>query len=136
MQFTEAFKKLGYKLDAHRTDWSAANEQGVCVTIWRKEMGADGERLWHDSRIHADPIEQWNHKPGHSKRIKHLKKAVAEYDGLVDVVIVQGEPGVSYESAAPWEPDQRGHRWRVTFFDEAIGHWVVETEPVEAGGAK
>ena len=46
MQFTEAFERLGYSVEAQRQDWSAENEHGVCISLWRQEMGIRDGLLW------------------------------------------------------------------------------------------
>src|SRR5690242_640633 len=99
MKFVEAFERLGYAVEVQRQDWSAANENGVCISLWPKEIGHRDGLLWMNTQVHADPIENWGHKPGNLKRIKHLNRAVTEFGGRVDVVIVSGEPGQSYGTA-------------------------------------
>lgn len=127
MQFTEAFKRLGYSVEAQRQDWSAENEQGVCISLWQKEMGVRDGLLWMNTRVHADPLEGWESKPGNRKRIRHLRRALDEFGGRVDVVIVSGEPGVSYGTAQPWiaEGSRAGTHWRISDLDEGTGHFEV-----------
>lgn len=127
MKFTEAFEALGYGLDAPRTDWSAENSDGVCISLWKKEMGQRDGLLFMNTRIHADPPDQWQAKAGNRKRITHLRRAIDQHDGRVDVVIVSGEPGVSYGTAQPWIADgaRAGTWWQVTEFDEATGDFEV-----------
>ncbi|MHB1104707.1 MAG: hypothetical protein ACYC0C_18430 [Devosia sp.] len=130
MRFTEAFAKLGYSVVSPRQDWSAANERGTCLSLWKKEMGFEGGRSWVDTRIHAGPHELWASKHGNVLRIEHIRKAIKEFDGYVDVVLVQGTPGQGVDDAEPWIVDQRqGHRWRVTDFDGATGHFRAEVVP-------
>lgn len=128
MQFTEAFERLGYSVEAQRQDWSAENERGVCMSLWQKEMGVRDGRLWMSTRVHADPLEGWENKPGNRKRIRHLRRALDEFGGRVDVVIVSGEPGVSYGTAQPWiaEGGRPGTFWRISDLDEATGHFEVQ----------
>lgn len=127
MQFVEAFERLGYSVEAPRQDWSAANDQGVCISLWKKEMGIQDGLMWMDTRVHADPIENWTNKPGNRKRIRHLRRALDEFDGRVDVVIVSGEPGVSYGTAQPWlaESGRAETYWEVLALDEDTGHFEV-----------
>lgn len=127
MQFVEAFEHLGYKLEAQRQDWTAANERGVCISLWKKEMGVREGLLWMDTHVHADPLENWQHKPGNRKRIEHVRRALTEFGGRVDVVIVSGEPGVSYGSAQPWLSNGKraGTFWQVTELDDDTGHFEV-----------
>jgi hypothetical protein len=108
MQFAEAFERLGYSVEAQRHDWSAENERGVCISLWQKEMGVRDGLLWRNTRVHADPLEGWKDKPGNRKRSRHLKRALDEFGGQVDVVIVSGEPGVSYGTAQPWLAEEHG----------------------------
>lgn len=125
MKFVEAFERLGYVVEAQRQDWSAANENGICISLWRKEMGSRDGLLWMNTHVHADSIENWGHKPGNAKRIRHIHRAVEEFGGRVDVVIVSGEPGESYGTAQPWlaEGARAGTYWQITVFDAATGHF-------------
>lgn len=127
MQFTEAFERLGYSVEAQRQDWSAENAEGVCISLWRKEMGIRDGLLWMSTRVHADPLEGWENKPGNRKRIRHLRRALDEFGGRVDVVIVSGEPGVSYGTAQPWVADgaRAGTRWQIDDLEEGTGHFEV-----------
>ena len=127
MQFVEAFEKLGYVLDAPRQDWSAENSGGICISLWRKEMGTRGGLLWMSTNVHADPLVNWGEKPGNRKRIRHLRRAIDDFNGRVDVVIVSGEPGKSYGTAQPWlqEGSRSNSYWEVTSFDDQTGHFEV-----------
>lgn len=127
MQFTEAFQHLGYELRDHRQDWSAEKSDGVCISLWKTEMGTREGLLWMNTRIHADPIEGWQHKQGNRRRIGHLRKALSQFGGHVDVVIVSGVPGVSYGTAQPWiaEGLRSGTHWQITELDDGTGHFEV-----------
>lgn len=127
MQYVEAFERLGYSVEVPRQDWSAANEHGVCISLWKKEMGLQDGLMWMDTRVHADPIENWAEKSGNRKRIGHLRRALDEFEGRVDVVIVSGQPGVSYGTAQPWvaEGARAGSYWEVFGLDEDSGHFEV-----------
>jgi hypothetical protein len=127
MKFTEAFSALGYQLADIRQDWSAENDDGICISLWKREMGQRDGLLFMNTRIHADPPDQWQAKVGNRKRIGHLRRAVDQLGGRVDVVIVSGEPGVSYGTAQPWvaEGGRAGTWWQVTEFDEATGDFEV-----------
>ncbi len=127
MKFTEAFRALGYEVAAPRTDWSAAKDSGVCLSIWSRETRFSPAGCAFDTRVDAQPIAIWNHKPGHTRRLKHLARAVSEFSGAVDVVLVSGVPGAGYEDAHPWVPEKRKAAWIVTFFDPDTGHFAVET---------
>lgn len=128
MQFVEAFEALGYSVKVPRQDWSAEKPDGVCISLWKNEMGTRDGMLWMNTRHHADPLENWGTKAGNRKRIAHLRRALDEFDGVVDVVIVSGRPGESYESAQPWiaEGGRTGTYWQVTELEEATGHFEVE----------
>jgi hypothetical protein len=128
MQFVEAFEALGYAVHAPRQDWSAEKPDGICISLWRKEMGTRDGLLWMNTRVHADPIENWGSKPGNQKRIQHLRRAIDNFAGKVDVVIVSGTPGISYGTAQPWkaEGSRSGTHWQITDFDEATGHFEVQ----------
>lgn len=127
MKFVEAFNQLGYHVDAPRQDWTAEKPDGICISLWRKEMGTRDGLLWSDTRSHADPLERWQHKPGNRKRIRHLERALRDFDGRVDVVVVSGDPGVSYGTAQPWLPegDRIGTYWRITHLDPETGHFAA-----------
>jgi hypothetical protein len=125
MKFVEAFGALGYLLSNHQNDWSAESERGVCITVWKKEMGVKDQLPWFDSATHAGPHEEWNSKSGNNKRKVHLERALREFDGNVDVVILHGTPGESYEVADPWLVEKRKGRWQVESFDQNTGHFSV-----------
>ena len=72
MRYGEASSKLGYKLQAPRTDWSAANENGVCITLWRDEIDWKSKPISVDSRLRGGRLEDWESKPGNKKRRVHL----------------------------------------------------------------
>jgi len=127
MLFSEAFAKLGYRLESARQDWSAQSETGVCLTLWSKET--DWKSLVMDTRIHAKDLVLWKDKPGNKKRIRHSKHALDAHDGWIDVVKIDGEPGVSYGNATPWTPSERmGKRWRITYLNESTGHIRLEAQ--------
>lgn len=129
MNFSSAFASLGYVLKAPRTDWSAENDTGVCLSLWAKEITFHGVSCSFDTREKTNPIETWNCKPGFRRRQAHLRRAV-ETGGRIDVVIVSGTPGGSYEDAHPWKPEQRkSMAWFVTAFDPETGHFSAETKP-------
>jgi hypothetical protein len=127
MKFLEAFSNLGYQVAAPRQDWSAEKRDGVCISLWRKEIRTRDGMLWMDTRQHAGPLENWQSKPGNRKRVMHLRRALEEFDGCVDVVIVSGQPGLSYGTAQPWvdEGSRTGTVWEITFLDESTGHFEV-----------
>lgn len=127
MQFVEAFERLGYTIEAPRQDWTAEKDGGVCISLWRREMGTQDGLLWMNTRVHADPLENWQEKSGNRKRIRHLRRALDNFGGRVDVVIVSGEPGVSYGTAQPWlaEGSRSETYWQVTDLDDETGHFEV-----------
>ena len=135
MLYTEAFKALGYQLENVRQDWSAEKPDGICISIWKKEAA------WTPPPPHVDFFElypegggEWTWKSGHKKRRDHLQRAIAEFQGVVDVVIVSGTPGESYEDADPWFPaKRRNHVWKVTRFDPASGLFRAEAIPTSKG---
>ena len=97
-------------------------------------MGTRNGLLWMNTHVHADPIENWGHKPGNIKRIRHLRRALDEFGGRVDVVIVSGDPGVSYGTAQPWlaEGGRASTFWQVTELDRETGHFEVALQPASA----
>ena len=128
MQYVEAFNKLGYSVEAPRSDWSAQNDEGVCITIWQKErMVKDGLPYLDMWELHPNGGE-WMQKPGHQKRTLHLQNAVTNYDGRIDVIFVTGEPGESYKSANPWLTSERGFGWIISKFDQESGYFRAEID--------
>ncbi len=121
--FAEAFTTLGYTLSNHQTDWSAESNRGICITIWEKELSQKDRLPWFDTREHANSYETWGDKIGNSKRIRHLSRALKDFDGRVDVVILKGTPGQGYGDADPWEVDKRKGYWRIDSFDQDTGHF-------------
>ena len=129
MNFAEAFKKLGYALESVRQDWSAEKPDGVCISLWRKTMFHQGGMPYLDLwELHPDG-GAWEQKSGHAKRTRHISRAVEHYDGKIDVVLVTGEPGVSYQDAEPWDRVKRGGYWKITKFDPESGFFRAEIEP-------
>jgi len=130
MQFVEAFNDLGYDVPNHRQAWSAEKSDGICITLWKAEMGKRDGLMWMDTRVHADSWEDWGNKPGNKWRIGHLRRALGEFGGKVDVVIVSGKPGESYGTAQPWKAEgMRAHTyWQVSNFEETTGHFEVSLQ--------
>lgn len=129
MKFGEAFSKLGYQLDTPRLDWSAVNDTGVCISLWRSEI--DWPALSFDTRINAGPPSTWN-PAGNNKRKRHLARAVQEHSGWVDVVIVDGIPGEGVDKASPWISKEReGRKWRVLEFEPELGHFKAVASPTQ-----
>lgn len=121
MKFSEAFNRLGYKLEVPRLDWSATNENGVCISLWRSEI--DWSSLSIDTRVNCGPVSTWN-AAGSNKRKRHLEKALREHDGWIDMIVVDGVPGEGVDKATPWNPEERrGLRWRLFEFESPIGHF-------------
>lgn len=121
MRYADAFAKLGYLLEAPRQDWSASNDSGVCLSLWRSEI--DWKSLSFDTRVNAGPVETWN-VAGRNKRRRHLAQAIAHHGGWIDVVVVDGVPGEGVDNASPWMVKERqGRRWKVVDLDPEIGHF-------------
>ena len=72
--------------------------------------------------------EDWTAKHGNSKRIKHIKRALSEFAGCVDVILISGEPGDGYGTADPWLKTERGHGWKIVKFDPASGFFRAEID--------
>src|SRR3546814_16039984 len=88
----------------------AERDDGVCITLWRTEI--DWKTLTMDSRVRGGPLGDWSGLPGNAKRIRHAKRALDEFGGTVDAIIVDGIPGQGVTGATPWNPDDRkGLRW-------------------------
>ena len=129
MQLAEAYASLGYGLEVPRQQWSAANERGVCVSLWRKELKQRHGRPWLDTKEHCGPHELWEAKFGNRKRIEHIGQALEARDGFVDAVILGGQPGEGYDDADPWIPlRRRGYRWRIIAFEKSSGHFQAEVQ--------
>ena len=134
MRYAEAFRKLGYKLDNHQTDWSAEKEDGVCISIWSDRVE------WKPSPPHFDTDEAWpDEEPGagaigHKKRTKHIQRACDEFDGFVDVVLRGGAYREQHGDAEPWDWKRRGGRWKVTQFDRSNGRYRAEVIVQEKEG--
>ena len=127
MKYSAAFQELGYQLENVRQDWSAENDEGVCITIWKRRMNWD--ELSYDTRLHKTSVDDWSSKSGNQKRRIHAKRALTEFDGWIDAILISGEPGVSYEDAQIWVPSMKGgKRWRVVFLDEETGHIRMEAQ--------
>ncbi|WP_257543587.1 hypothetical protein [Sphingopyxis sp. DBS4] len=127
MQYSSAFEEFGYKLENVRQDWSAQNATGVCITIWKRRMNWD--ELSYDTRLHKSSVDIWSEKSGNRKRIVHAQRALNDFEGWIDAILISGEPGVSYEDAQLWIPSEKGgKRWRVVFLDQAIGHIRLEAQ--------
>jgi hypothetical protein len=125
MKYGEAFSKLGYQLVVPRQDWTAEKENGVCITVWKNNI--DYSNWTFDTRVHAKDWEEWGSKSGNKKRIRHATRALSDFHGWVDVVIVDGLPGEGVANADPWiEKDRKGKRWRVTYLEEETGHIRLE----------
>ncbi len=124
MRFADAYKKLGYKLDNHQTDWSAEKADGVCISIWKKlacwkppPPYFDCSEVWPDEEPGADQI-------GHKKRRRHVQRAFEELHGFVDAVLLSGTYGEGYDDAEPCE--RPGGRWKITRFDPSNGKFRAE----------
>ncbi|MCK0168158.1 hypothetical protein MWU52_11390 [Jannaschia sp. S6380] len=118
MGFKDAFEALGYTLSNHQTDWSAENADGVCITIWKCELSeAAKPHLVYDFGFDGTPPD-WTNKVGHTKRRKHVARAVDEFGGKVDVVLLDGPSGGPQTGAHPWIKETRGKGWRITRFND------------------
>lgn len=135
MQYEKAFRRLGYSLDNVRQDWSAEKADGVCVTLWKKEVNWRSKPPYVDLwELHPDGGD-WESLPGHRKRTAHISKAMDDHGGHVDAIIVTGEPGESYGTAHVWEPEERqDHTWRITKFNCATGYFRAEATPRKSEG--
>jgi hypothetical protein len=130
MKYVEAFNKLGYEVPNPRQDWSAEKSDGICITLWEKEV------VWQPSppkldiwKVHPGAPGEWTKLPGNKKRIRHLKRALSEFGGWVDVIIVSGTPGKGYGDASIWEPERRrNHAWRIRKLDEVTGFFSAVAE--------
>jgi len=128
LKYVEAFRSLGYVVDAPRTDWSAEKSDGICITIWQRERGVkDGLPYLDLWELHPSG-GAWEGKPGHAKRTRHLTRCISEFNGKVDVIFVQGDPGTSYDNAVPWDSIKRGAGWHIARFDPQTGYFRAEVD--------
>ena len=128
MKFVEAFNALGYRVEAPRHDWSASKKNGVCLALWRMEIKTRDGMPWLDTMKHCGPIKIWGQKPGNATRKIHLQQAVSSLAGVVDVIILDGIPGVGFKNAHPWQINAEKAIWRVTSLDPVTGHFGVQAE--------
>jgi hypothetical protein len=133
MRYTEAFKKLGYTLDNHQTDWSVANENGVCISLWQEKLVRklppyfDTDEAWPDG-------EPGTTTTGFKKRTEHIKIACEEFGGFVDVVLRDGSYQGRHGNSMPWDWKRRGGRWKITEFDPSNGIFRAEVVVPEKEG--
>lgn len=126
MKYAEAFKKLGYKLDNHQTDWSAEKADGVCISMWRDKV------KWNASPPYFDTDEAWPDwepgadKIGHRKRTQHIELARDKHDGFVDIVLRRGTYDEQHGDAEPWDWKSRGGRWKISRFVRSNGKFRAE----------
>lgn len=132
MQYVEAFNALGYEVPSPRQDWSAEKTDGICITLWKVEIDwtpppprIDLWKSWVPGQ------NDWDNLPGHRKRTQHIGRAMSDFEGWIDVIIVKGTPRHGYGSAEVWNPAQRmNHRWRISRFDQATGFFSAATEKI------
>lgn len=133
MKYSEAFQTLGYHLAVPRQDWTAINDTGVCISLWREGVRNLGGKLSYDTGSRSRDESAWMAKAGHKKRTKHLSEALERHNGFVDVVIVDGVMGESVDDADPWVVSKRkNHKWRIVDFEPSTGHFEVETQQLDA----
>jgi len=126
--YKHSFELLGYELENIRQHWSAANETGVCLSLWSEEWRRDKGIPFMDSLVDCGPIETWN-AVGKNKRHEHLKLARDNFDGWIDVVIRHGHPDDEGVPSSPWFVSKRkNYKWRLQGFDENTGHFSVRAE--------
>jgi hypothetical protein len=133
MKYVEAFNSLGYKVPRPRLDWSAEKADGICITLWKVQVDWSPPPPRFDLWKHGTPgMMDWEKLPGHGLQRQHIRRAMGEFGGKVDVVVVHGTPGQGFGDAEPWDASKRrGHTWRVTRIDEASGYYAAAAE---AGG--
>jgi len=129
--YRDSFRKLGYELGSVRQHWSAKNEDGVCLSLWSKEMRPGGGLLEMDSNTDCGPIETWA-SAGRNKRHEHLCFAWDECDRWIDVVIRQGHSWENGVPSEPWLVTKKKHKFRLQEFDRESGHFSVKLEPFDA----
>lgn len=131
MRYGEAFNKLGYTLTVPRQQWSADKADGVCLTLWEVELDPEFKRQRIDTRKNCGRHETWVTAHGNRLRIQHLSRAMDEFEGWVDVVLVRGTPGQGADEANPWIKKDRKSAWRVVQFEPDTGHFICELKKLE-----
>lgn len=129
MDYTEAFRKLGYDVAVPRQDWTAEKADGVCITLWKEQIRHPGGPLYLDLwELYPDGTAgEWVSLPGHKKRTRHLKRAVDEFGGRVDVILCSGTPGDRCKNPKPWLLSERREKhWHVTKLDPESGFFRAE----------
>jgi hypothetical protein len=118
--YVAAFRRLGYKLPNWRFV-SAEKIDGVALAIFRSELAP---AMVFDSR----DVPNWNEQrcllPGNAVRKRHIARALKEFEGKVDAILVFGGPGEGRKEAEPWQ--RPGSHWQVTYFEAVTGHHRVE----------
>jgi len=133
MQFVEAFDRLGYEVPNPRQAWTAEKEDGVCITIWRKELMHEDGRPYLDLwKMYPEGNEWWEDKSEHKRRTRRLERAIDEFGGRVDAILLSGEVGKSYGNADPWDVRKRSGHWRIARLCRQTGYFRAEICPASA----
>jgi heme-degrading monooxygenase HmoA len=123
----EAYAALGYLLAAPRTDWSALNDQGVCLSFWSSKMTFESGLSSYDTREQKHKARDWHSDAGNKRRLMHLRSAMERDEGWIDVVLLEGVAEErKVKSAQHWISERRGYSWRVVWFDEVTGDFRAE----------
>ena len=106
-----SFAFFGTSPKVSRQSWSALSEdtKTVVITIWKDQIKfKDKKPFWNTFNLpHSQRNELWKDQFGNRERIKYLKHAISELNGLFRVVItVAKDPNAfprEISSCYPWE---------------------------------
>jgi hypothetical protein len=85
----DAFAYFGAKAANPRSSWSARSGDGttIVLTLWDDEIEDDGKTVTTDS-FNSPTLPIWRNRAGNRDRIKNLRLAQENAEGLFRVVIV------------------------------------------------
>lgn len=123
----DAFGHFGAVAKNPRWSWSArsADAKTVVLTWWTDETRYDGDRLIFDMVNHPR-LDIWRGRKGNRDRIRNLKLARDNCDGLFRIVWCKARDTKAdvREATERW-PDN-DLRMRLTFLDENTGEFRAE----------
>ena len=138
-----AYREQGYNdlwSSPRSPDWTAVKKDGVCISLWLEELGCTLDEVKAGTRLNtriSSNLKDLNprQKILNLKRIKHMKMALEQYGGLVDVVLLEGIVGGGVTNAIP----DKGRKWKILKLEEeedaegVRGHFIVECLGAEEG---
>ena len=85
----------------------------------------DGLPYYDFYEAHPDRLDHMN-RFGHRERTDNIAKALREFDGRVEVVMVSAASGEGAGDAEPWDAKLRGGFWKITRFDPNDGYFRAD----------